>query len=164
MLKRLAVIRGSGIRECPFGLPITTACQTAGDAVTRMQPLDEVSPKKRDACKTANRRIFRHYANGTQCPFADSIVDSKNVVNCDYGDAAEGVHSVALPASPSYPRVFNGLWPTGLFAYPVNFYQDNYESRQIFSGIYSIYSQTGEINIRNGIIDPDPILIELTKI
>lgn len=164
MLKKLAIIRGTGVRECPFGLPIISACQTAGDAISRMQALEEVPGNKRDACKTANKRIFRHYADGNQCKYADSIVEHKNVTNCDFGDNAAGVHDVALPASPVYPRIFNGLWPTGLFAYPINFYYDNYESRQIFSGIYSIYSHTGEINIRNGTIQPDSILIELTKI
>jgi hypothetical protein len=164
MLKKLAVIRGVGIRECPFGLPVTLACKTVGNAIDRMQPLEEIAPNKRDICKKANKRIFRHYADGKQCPYADSVIDHKNVTNCDYGDSAAGSHEVAFPASPVYPRIFNGLWPTGLFAYPINFYSDNYESRQIFSGIYSIYSHTGEINIKNGIIEPDPILIELTKI
>lgn len=164
MLKKLAVIRGTSVRECPFGLPIISGCQTAGEAIGRMQPLSEIAPNKREVYKVANRRVFRHYADGKPCQFADSIVETKNVTNCDFGDTAAGVHDVPLPASPIYPRIFNGLWPTGLFAYPINFYYDNYESRQIFSGIYSIYSTTGEINIKNGIIEPDPILIELAKI
>lgn len=164
MLKKLAVIRGTGVRECPFGLPIISACKSAGDSITRMQPLDEVATGKQSICRTANRRIFRHYADGKQCAFADSIVESKNVTNCDYGDSAAGQHSVALPASSIYPKTFGGNWGTGLFAYPINFYYDNYESRQIFAGIYSIYSSTGEINLGKSAIQPDPILIELAKI
>lgn len=163
-LRVLGNIRGSGVRECPFGLPVTLACKSVGDAINRMQPLDEIASDKQDICKRDNRRIFRHYADGNKCPFADSIVEHRNVVNCDYGDSAAGIKEVALPASPSYPRIFNGLWPTGLFAYPVNFYSDNYESRQIFAGIYSIYASTGEINLGNSLIVPDPLLIELCKI
>ena len=164
MLKKLAVIRGSGVRDCPYGLPIPSACKSVGDAIYRMQPLDEVADDRQSVFKTSNRRILRHYANQTPCPYSEGTIKGKPLVNCDFGDTAAGTKDIALPASPIYPTYFNSLWPTGLLGYPVNFYYDNWESRQIFSGIYTIYSKTGEVHLNGDAIDLDPILLELSKI
>lgn len=163
MLKRLAVIRKENIRPCPFGLPIPTACKYAGDAIDRMQVLEEVEKEKRDGVKRSNKRIYVHSKTNERCPYADKIAEDHEAVHCDYGEGGERLRDFPLRPSPFYPRVFSGLGQTGLFSYPVDYYWDNPEARSLFTGIYSIYASTGEINIKKVAIKPDPILAELIQ-
>lgn len=163
MLKKIAVIRKDTARTCPFGLPIPTACKNAGSSVDRMQALEEVDKEKRDRVRRANRRIYVHSKDGQRCPYADKIVEEHDSVHCDYGEGGERLRDFPLRPSPFYPRVFSGLGQTGLFAYPVDYYWDNPQARNLFTGIFSIYASTGEINIQKVAIKPDPVLAELTE-
>lgn len=163
MLKKLAVIRKDHVRECPFGLPVVVGCLYAGDAVERMQSSDEVEEWEWKKVKKANRRIYRHHKTGTRCPYADKIAIKHKATHCDYGEGGEKLRDYPIRPSPFYPKVFNGLGQTGLFAYPVSYYWDNGSARQVFNGIYSIYASTGEIHIRKDNVLPDPILAELAE-
>jgi len=163
MLKRIAIIRKDTVRECPFGLPIVTACQNIGDAIGRLQVLEEVEKSKREKVRKANWRVYLNSKNGERCPYADKIAEDFDSVHCDYGEGGEGIRDVPLRPSPFYPRVFSGLGQTGLFSFPVNFYWDNNHAQNLFTGIYSIYAASGEVNIRKEAILPDPILAGLVK-
>ena len=161
-LKRLATIRQDSADPCPFGLPIKLACQHAGESIYRMVPLESIPKEKQEKYKAANRKVYIHHNTGERCPFADKIVEEKNIVNCDYGDSAEGISDTPLRPSPFYSRVFQGLGQTGMFSYPNNFYWDNTDAQQLFNGIFSMYASTGEVLIqKHSLKEPDPNLIDL---
>lgn len=163
MLKRIAVIRKDTIRKCPFGLPIPLACQNAGTSVLNMQDLEVLDKKKVAATSKANNKIYMRLKTGERCPFADKIAEELEAVHCDFGEGGQGIPDWPIRPSPYYARVFSGLGQTGLFAYPVDFYWDNPEARMLFTGIYSVYASTGEINITKVASEPDPILLDMIK-
>lgn len=160
-MKKLAVIRKTDLRPCPFGLPITTACKNAGNSVEQMQSIFDVDKSKRTKVSKANKRIYLFHKTNSRCVYADKIADEHDSVHCDYGEAGEKLRDFPLRPSPFYPRVFAGLGNTGLFAYPIDFYWDNPEARSLFTGIYSVYASSGEVNIIKHSIEPDPLLKEL---
>lgn len=139
-------VRSPAIRMCPFGLDIAISCKNAGDSVLNMQPLLGVEKDKRRRVQRANRRVYRHHKTGERCPYADKIVEDKDIVHCDYGDNGEGIRDTPMRPSPYYPRVFSGLGQVGLYAYPVNYYIDHGDTQLLFDGVYNIYAQTGEID------------------
>lgn len=141
--KKLAVIRGEEIRECPFGLPIIDACQNAGDAISRLAPLSEFEDEEqREKIKKANRITYAYHKEGKRCPFADKILKEHDKVNCDFGDTGEGQSSTAFRGSPLYPSTFYGIGLDGLYGYPLGFYADNNESRNLFFGLFSLLGWT----------------------
>lgn len=146
-INKLAILRSDSTHPCPFGLGIPGACTSVGTAIHDMQPLDEVPDEEQEKYKQANRRIYRHSADGTRCPFADKVLKNRDFVVCDYGDVGSGEHSVALRPSPYYPRVFVGLGQTGLYSYPFGSYprgthNDSFPD-QIFDGVYQSYVTAG---------------------
>lgn len=141
-MKKLSVIRGSGVRECPFGLPITEACENAGDAIHRLTPIDEVENK--EDIKQANKIVYAYHKEEKRCPYADDILKEHNKVNCDFGAAGEGVRSPPLSGSPLYPTTFRGIGLDSLYSKPLGFYADNNESRNLFLGLFSLL---GHINL-----------------
>ena len=168
MKKRLAilnkegVIRGQGVRECPFGLKITISCASAGDSVDKMQSLEDIDKDKRNKYRAANRRVYRHHKTGERCVYADKIIEDKNMVNCDFRDTGERISDTPLKPSPFYPRVFSGIGQTGLYAFPINYYLDNSEAQQLFSGIFHMYASTGEIPLqKTSFIEPDYHLVNI---
>ena len=152
MPKKLAIIRtNTGQKTCPFGLSIPTACSNAGEeAVARMQALGEVRDEQRESVKKANRRVYRHYKDCSRCPYADKISKDHDAVHCDYGEAGEKMRDFPMRPSPYYPRIFFGLGASGLMSNVVDMYWDNPDSRNLFTGIYSIYASTGEVNLHKG--------------
>jgi hypothetical protein len=163
MLKRIAIIRKETVRGCPFGLPIVTACLNAGDSVERMADLIPQEEERWPQMKKANRRIYRHYKDGERCPYADKIAKKNNAVHCDLGESGEKMRDFPMRPSPYYPRVFSGMGSSNMFSWPVDYYADNPDARSIFSGVYSVYASTGEINIQKHSFIPDPILTELVE-
>lgn len=131
-----AVIRGENVRRCPFGLPIPAACQNAGGAVHRMAPLEEDEENKE--VEKANRLIYSYYKECRACPYADKILEKQEKVDCDFGDTAEGKKSTPFLGSPLYPQTFHGIGLDGLYGYPLGFYADNNESRNLFFGLFSL--------------------------
>ena len=59
-------------------------------------------------------------------------------VDCDFGDTAAGKKSVPFRGSPLYPKTFHGIGLDGLYGYPLGFYADNNESRNLFFGLFSL--------------------------
>lgn len=134
---KTAVIRGNNIRPCPFGLPVPQACMNAGKSVERMAPMeDEEEPDK--SVGKANRVVYAYYKDCTECPFADKVVESKEAVDCDFGDTGEGQSDAPFRGSPLYPQTFHGLGLSGLYGYPLGFYSDNNHSRNLFFGLFSL--------------------------
>lgn len=150
---KLAVIRQTGHRACPFGLPIAGACQHAGDSVYRMTPLDLVDKEDVEKYQNANKKVYLHHRTGQRCPFADKIVEEAPIVHCDFQDGGEGLRDSPMRASPYYPRVFNGLannsggGVAGLIAYPLNSYWENMEAQQLFSSMLTMYANDRDVKI-----------------
>jgi hypothetical protein len=135
---KLAVIRDKKIKPCPFGLPVIGACKYAGDAVHRMAPLDATDDEeKKERLKKANTLVYIHHKTGNKCPFADKILEDHGKVDCDFGDTGQGQPHVPYRGSPLYPQTFTGIGLDGLYGYPLGFYADNNESRNLFFGLFS---------------------------
>jgi len=143
-MKKLSVIRGDTISNCPYGLKIIDACKDVGDVILTMTPLASVDDAEQAAKK--NLVIYHTQKIGERCPFANEIMEKFNKVDCSWGDTAagEGVHY--LTPSPLYPRTFigDGLEPGSQKG------QDVYDPRLYFDaperyidvpfGLFSIFS------------------------
>jgi len=46
--------------------------------------------------------------------------------------------STSFRGSPLYPQTFHGIGLDGLYGYPLGFYADNNESRNLFFGLFSM--------------------------
>lgn len=154
-MKKCAWIRSdkdAGEGTCPFGLPITEACKNAGNSVTHMCPLETISKEKQETIEKANKRVYLYYKTSSRCIYASAIISNHNVVNCDFGDTAAGMGSPTFIGSPLYPQTFSGIGLDGLYAFPLGFYADNNESRNLFQGLFSLVgSETYEL-IKNGML------------
>lgn len=152
-IKKLAIIRQSGNNECPFGLPISEACEHAGDSVGRMALLEHADKEDRPRYANANKRVYIHHRTGERCPYADKIVEGAPVVHCDFGDGGEGLRDSPMRPSPYYPRIFNGMANNagggiaGLVAYPLNSYLENMEAQQLFTSMLSMYAARQDVEI-----------------
>lgn len=157
--------KDQGQGSCPFGLPIIDGCKHAGDSVMHMCPLKMASKNKYDAIKKANMRVYLYYKTDNRCSYAANIVEKYNVVNCDFGDTGAGMSVPAFTGSPLYPQTFSGIGLDGLYAFPLGFYADNNESRNLFQGLFSlvgneIYEIIKEANIKeisDKIINDEPL-------
>jgi hypothetical protein len=127
-----------GHGHCPFGLSIPVACRYAGDSIKNMVPLEIVKENERLQVEKTNKRIYLYTRTDSKCPFASEILDNFNAVDCNYGDTAEGVGMPnALVGSPLYPQNFTGMGLESLHAFPLGFYSDNSQSRNLFTGLFS---------------------------
>jgi len=126
----------NGENSCPFGLPILNACENAGDSVTYMCPIEE-APEGSFVDK-ANKRIYIHYKTDSRCLYASNIIKEKEAVNCNFGDTGAGTKMPSFSGSSLYPQTFGGVGLDGLYAYPLGFYADNNESRNLFMGLFSL--------------------------
>ena len=155
-----------GTDRCPFGLPITEACKHAGDSVANMAPLELIEDEdKRERVEKANKRVYIYYKTGDRCIYAADIMEDQKAVNCNFGDHAQGAHlPKAFEGSPLYAQTFSGIGLDGLYAFPLGFYADNNESRNLFHGLFSLVGEktTGQI-IKNAIISKDKIIWEKIK-
>ena len=136
--KKLAIIRGNELRGCPFGLPVHQGCKYVGDAINRMAPLSAgESDVQKEQIAKANKLIYVHHKSGHECMYADKILEDHDKVDCDFGDTGQGQKSVNWQGSPLYPQTFSGIGLDGLYGYPLGFYADNNESRNLFFGLFS---------------------------
>lgn len=138
-MKKCAFVRSekSG-NSCPFGLPITQACENAGNSVSRMCPLSMIEENKKELIKMANARVYVYYKTGARCLYAANIMKNQEATNCDFGDSAAGMHAPQMMGSPLYTQTFAGVGLDGLYAYPLGFYADNNQSRNLFEGLFSL--------------------------
>jgi hypothetical protein len=138
-MKKTCWIRGEQKeKRCPFGLPITLACHNAGDSVTHMCPVEVMSKDKRDRIILANKRIYLYHKTDQRCLYAVNVMDEVRAVNCDFGDVGQGMGGPAFSGSPLYAQTFSGIGLDGLYAFPMGFYADNNESRNLFQGLFSL--------------------------
>lgn len=139
-MKKCAFVRSDvkSDKKCPFGLPITAACECAGNSVTHMCPLSMIEGEKQEAVKLANARVYIYYKTGDRCIYAANIIENKQSVNCDFGDTAAGMHGPPMIGSPLYAQTFAGVGLDGLYAFPLGFYADNNQSRNLFEGLFSL--------------------------
>jgi len=136
---KLAIIRGDEVRDCPFGLPIIKSCQNAGISIHRMAPLQSIDDtEEQEKIRKANKMVYVYHKTGERCPYADKILEVQNKVDCDFGDTGEGFKSTPFRGSPLYPQTFQGIGLDGLHGYPLGFYADNNESRNLFFGLFSM--------------------------
>jgi hypothetical protein len=148
-MRKRAWIRGADKEQkCPFGLPITLACGNAGESVAHMCPLEAAPPEKRMAIAEANKRVYIHSKTGARCMYAHDIMDQARAVNCDFGDAGAGMNTPAFSGSPLYAQTFSGIGLDGLYAFPLGFYADNNESRNLFQGLFSLLGERAPEIIR----------------
>lgn len=138
-MKKRCWIKTKGFEDtCPFGLPITHACKNAGKSTLRMCPLDYTEEEEqKEEIKKANRRVYVYHKTDKRCPFARNIMN-ENIVNCDYGDVAQGQGGAELTGSPLYPRTFTGMGLEGIYGFPLGFYADNNQSRNTPYGLFSL--------------------------
>jgi len=129
---KTATIRGEGVRDCPFGLPVPEACENAGDSVGRMAPVE-----KKESTGKANRLVYAYCKTCKECPYANKILVENKKVDCNFGDTAAGKKTPAFVGSPLYPQTFSGIGLDGLYGYPLGYYADNNESRNLFFGLFS---------------------------
>jgi hypothetical protein len=142
------MIRGKS-HKCPFGLSITDGCKTAGGiiegtkmmAISEMQPLD-IFEKKEDAKEAMNDNldIMIMVGEPMRCPFADLVLEERNAVDCKYDPEHSSVPAgnVGLTGSPLYPHTFVGNMSEAQYGYPLEYYSDNNESRDVYYGLYSL--------------------------
>lgn len=151
-MKKRAWIRGpEKLKQCPFGLPITLGCENAGDAILHMCPLEAVPEEKRAAVAEANKRVYLHSKTGSRCVYAQAVMKEGNAVNCDFGDTGAGMNVPAFSGSPLYAQTFSGIGLDGLYAFPLGFYADNNESRNLFQGLFSLLGEHAPEIIRTAL-------------
>jgi len=145
-------------KQCPFGLPITLGCRNAGDSVARMCPLSAVPEEQRPQVDKANKRVYIHEKTGQRCIYAHDIIEKKEAVNCDFGDVGEGMSTPAFEGSPLYAQTFSGIGLDGLYAFPLGFYADNNESRNLFQGLFSLLGEDAPAIVKQAVAEKDEAL------
>jgi hypothetical protein len=75
-----------------------------------------------------------------KCTFADRIFEHKNSVDCKFTGKMNVMPAGSLPlnGSPMYPQLMIGNMSQPQYGYPLEYYSDNNESRNIYYGIYSL--------------------------
>ena len=148
VLNKESAIRGTGVRECPFGLPVLGGCKNAGSLVKNMTLLEDLPTKEKAKFRKANQRVFVFSQQGERCVFADKITESKDVVNCDWGDNGAGLQDFPMRPNPYYQRPFQGLTGGGgLYSYPVSGYSDGMYSSTAFAGEFSAYASGKDVTV-----------------
>jgi hypothetical protein len=97
-----------------------------------------MAPSQDEEIIKANRLVYAYDKDCSKCPFADKILDKHGKVDCDYGDTGQGMPSSSFRGSPLYPHTFHGIGLDGLYGYPLGFYADNNESRNLPFGLFSL--------------------------
>ena len=130
-LIKTAVIRGEGVRDCPFALPVPDACGCAGSSVQRM-----AATEGKESIGKANRLVYAYHKTCKECPYAAKIIEGGKV-DCNFGDTAAGKKTPSFTGSPLYPQTFSGIGLDSIYGYPLGYYADNNESRNLFFGLFS---------------------------
>lgn len=135
-LIKLAIIRNDDDTLCPFGLPISQACQSAGDSVDNMQVIDE-DDDNADKLIELNLTIWAENPEPKRCKYAAHIFKRKpHAVDCNYGDTAAGLSQKGVfVGSPYYTQVFEGLGMAGLLTNPISTDPSGYTTRNLYYGI-----------------------------
>ena len=144
-------------KKCPFGLPITLACKNAGDSVTHMCPFNIVQKNKQERIILANKKIYIYGKTNQRCLYAVNVMENPESVNCDFGDVGQGMGGASFSGSPLYAQTFAGVGLDGLYAFPLGFYADNSESRNLFQGLFSLLGSDNNYFIKKFALEEDKI-------
>jgi hypothetical protein len=85
--------------------------------------------------------------------YAMNIIKRLKAVNCDFGDVGQGRHMPAIEGSPLYAQTFGGIGLDGLYAFPLGFYADNNESRNLFQGLFSLVGSSKNKIVKFALLD-----------
>jgi len=142
------MIRGK-LNKCPFGLSVTDGCKIAGGVeegskrpvIFEMTPL-ELAEDKEEAKEIAdnNLEMMLMISEHSKCPFADMIFEEQDSVDCKHDPRQSTIPAgnVGLNGSPLYPHIMIGNMPEAQYGYPLDYYSDNNESRNVYYGLYSL--------------------------
>ena len=142
------MIRGN-LNKCPFGLQVSEGCKTVGGVapgsnrpvIFDMTPVEAASSKEEmKEIADNNLEIMLMAEEHSECPFADMIFEEKKSVDCKYDPKQSTIPAgnVGLNGSPLYPHIMVGNMPEAQYGYPLDYYSDNNESRNIYYGLYSL--------------------------
>ena len=142
------MIRGK-THACPFGLPILFGCKSVGGGtkdssssiISLMAPMDEdMSNDEKEEITENNLEMLLMIDEEKKCPFADMILEDNDSVDCKYDSkfGAMPAGNVGFSGSPLYPHIHVGNMSEAQYGYPLEYYSDNNESRNVYYGIYSL--------------------------
>ncbi len=147
-------------KPCPFGLSIPLSCDNAGDSVTHMCPLEALPENRSERVALANKRIYIYHKDNRRCLYAVNVMEDAKAVNCDFGDSGQGFGNTAFSGSPLYAQTFSGIGLDGLYAFPMGFYADNNESRNLFQGLFSLLGSQVPSIVKFAVAAEEPVLWE----
>ena len=137
------MIRGK-IKKCPFGLDITKGCKTAGDSIFKMIAID--SDESPEDAREYNYRVMlavsldqSDASEQRPCVYADLIIESKNSVDCKYGDSINfgAAGNIGFQGSPNYAHLYVGNSTNSTNGYPLSYYTDD-NPRTIYYGLVGL--------------------------
>jgi hypothetical protein len=135
------MIRGKNLQQCPYGLPIESACKCIGYNIKNMIYLKDVEEDGREKAADHNRSVLFASSGCEKCPFADRIYEENNTVDCKFNPETRTpmVGSVGLTGSPLYPHTFVGEMAKPLYSnFPESEYKDDNISNT-YLGLLSFY-------------------------
>ena len=89
-----------------------------------MVPLEKVASDHTQFQTEHNIAVYMLHGTG-KCRFADQVSDNRAVVNCDWGDMAEGVESMPINSIPATPPYIGYAGLSVYQSYPFGEYWDN---------------------------------------
>lgn len=151
---KLALIRSNEDAECPFGLPIDSACRNIGKVVDLMLPINyspedrtspDLSTEEKEIRLKTNFSLYRWRSPGESCKFAGKLFhhdlpEMKHPkVQCFWNDGDGGIDpGGSFIGSPHYYRPFNGMGMDGLYSLPTSSYVDTSIDRGHFYGVWAL--------------------------
>lgn len=145
-MKKLSIIREDGATKCPYGLSIISACSSAGNSVSQMQPLNGIDTSKTDEVIQNNKYTHLTQKSDQRCIYANEILEKFNKVDCSFGSGKSDLGTEYLSPSSLYPKIFigEGAGPgtdNGQDIYDPRLYSDAPEKTiDVPFGMYSIFA------------------------
>jgi hypothetical protein len=144
------VIRGK-IHICPFGLNVPFGCRRIGGlADKRFSAAEVMTPisygdteEERRGIVEGNLDVALMIEEPIVCPFADTIFDEKESVDCKYDENLSDIPAgtTGLSGSPSYPHIMIGQMPKAQYgAGEPQEYMNHYTDDNNTNIYYSIYN------------------------
>lgn len=134
------MIRGRKI-GCPFGLDIPEGCMCAGSSVKFMSRIDKLKGDELTVVCDENYDIMLTAEEPFGCIYADSIIESKGVVDCKFDPENDFIPAgnVGLNGSPYYPHLYSGNVSEKITnEYPARNYSDNNHDNPYFA-LFSLF-------------------------
>ena len=142
------MIRGKTL-GCPYGLAVPAACSSVGgqvkdakgSVVFEMISINNAETKEEaEKITDSNLELMLMIDKPARCPFADLIIEDSGSVDCKFDPKQTTIPAgnVGLNGSPLYPHIMIGNMPEAQYGYPLDYYSDNNESRNVYYGLYSL--------------------------